>query len=417
MRRRAWRPRGDTVGQDSQPQFVTGVPNGARTIHPDDEVPTPTSTPPSPAAQQDPPNRVWLHVLLFAATFVSAMFTQTPWPPVQGFSQLGQAIAAEPERLLLGLPFAITLMTILLAHEMGHYVTARILGVRQSLPFFIPAPFVAFGTLGAVIIMRSQPKSRTVLLRVAAMGPYAGLILAIPAAAWGLAHSVALHGPVPEGALMFGDSLLFKGLEHLFSPNGTDVILHPVAMAAWVGLFITSLNLIPAAQLDGGHICYALLGKYHLRVGRVVACVLLFMGAYGVAFSNGSQMWLLWAVLLFALGLKHPPVAQPELPMSLGDTACGVFAFVVFVLTFTPTPLKFAPAQPVPVLDLSGRPYDADPRFDNAYPYDDGGGEDGDGYGYGDDECEPDEEAPRWVAPPAPPLHEGKRGRGEEFSL
>lgn len=293
-----------------------------------------------PIPEPPAPMRLGRHVGLFIATFLSALWVQTSRTDESLLGWLS-GIWFDPARLSFGLAFAATLMTILLAHEMGHYVTARIYGVDQSLPFFIPAPFVFFGTLGAVIVMRSQPSTRTALLRVAVMGPYAGMLLALPAAAWGLAHSVPVDvDALAGGGLIFGDSILFKVLEEMFSPNGTDVILHPVAMAAWVGLFITSLNLIPAAQLDGGHIAYALLGPWHLRLSLAVAVTLLFMGIQGMVAGDGSGMWAVWGILLFVIGLRHPPVQQPQVPLLTSDKINGLLALLLFLLTFIPVPLR-----------------------------------------------------------------------------
>ncbi len=363
-----------------------------------------------PIPEAPAPRRLGWHVALFCATFVSAIWAQTSR---QDESLVGwvTGIASDPPRLMFGLAFAGTLLTILLAHEMGHYVTARVYGVDQSLPFFIPAPFVFFGTLGAVIVMRSQPSTRTALLRVAVMGPYAGLLLALPAAAWGLAHSIpsdidALAG----GGLVFGDSIMFKLLEELFSPNGTDVILHPVAMAAWVGLFITSLNLIPAAQLDGGHIAYALLGRWHLRISLAVAVILLFMGIQGMVAGDGSGMWAVWGILLFVIGLRHPPVQRPEAPLLTSDKINGLLALLLFILTFIPVPLRIVDPQQedergdVPQYEFPMRDSDGD-----------GGGNDSDGDTQEDGQSRPDggrrEDAPS--DKPAP----SSGGKYEEFKL
>ena len=317
------------------PEIVSELPSELRV--PDE----PRGAGPGRSVPEAPaPQRLGWHAALFFATFVSALWAQTSRTDESLLGWL-TGIWFDPARLSFGLAFAGTLMTILLAHEMGHYVTARVYGVDQSLPFFIPAPFVFFGTLGAVIVMRSQPSTRTALLRVAVMGPYAGMLLALPAAAWGLAHSVPVDmDALAGGGLIFGDSIMFKVLEEIFSPNGTDVILHPVAMAAWVGLFITSLNLIPAAQLDGGHIAYALLGPWHLRLSLAVAVTLLFMGIQGMVAGDGSGMWAVWGILLFVIGLRHPPVQQPQAPLLTSDKINGLLALLLFLLTFIPVPLR-----------------------------------------------------------------------------
>lgn len=308
--------------------------------------PTEPSSVPAPRVRQ----RYVLHLFLFVATFFSCMLSQTLFASeATTFRDALQQMLANPEKMQSGFVFALTLMSILLAHEMGHYITARIHGVDQSLPFFIPAPTLV-GTLGAVILMRSQPPTRGALLRVAVMGPYAGLVLAIPAAAWGLAHSIPVDPTTMEGSgtvIWFGSSLLFRALESLFSPNGTDVILHPVGYAGWVGMFITSLNLLPAAQLDGGHVSYALFGKNHEQLSLAVAMALFTTGLFlglgmgGTGSEQTGVMWIIWAVLLFFLGLKHPQVRHEEHPLSGRDRFHGWVALILFALTFMPVPLRF----------------------------------------------------------------------------
>lgn len=306
--------------------------------------------PPDQRAQKNqspslPPQRLWLHAILFILTFVSATLPfSTPMPGEGPLDALVLGPLKDPVRLIAGLRFSIPLLAILLAHEMGHYLTARRYGVNQSLPFFIPAPGTYFGTMGAVIIMRSQPPNRPALLNVAVMGPYAGVLLALPAAAWGLAYSTPIEPEALTGtSIVFGSSLLFQLLEATFSPNGTDVLIHPVGLAGWVGLFITSLNLIPAGQLDGGHIAYSLLGSRHKYFSRGVVLALI-----GLALFLGSDgtIWLVWALLLAFFGLHHPPVKYEALPLSRANKLNALTAFILFVITFTPIPLKIVTPKP-----------------------------------------------------------------------
>lgn len=293
---------------------------------------------PNPAPSP-PANRLWLHILLFGLTFISSTLPfSTPVPGEGALDALLLGPLQDPIRLVDGLRFSIPLLAILLAHEMGHYLTARIYGVNQSLPFFIPAPGTYFGTMGAVIIMRSQPPSRPALLNVAVMGPYAGVILAIPAAAWGLANSTPIQPEALTGtSIIFGSSLLFQFLEATFSPNGTDVLIHPVGLAGWVGLFITSLNLIPAGQLDGGHVAYSILGKSHKYFSRLIVLSLI-----GLAFYLGADglIWIVWAILLSFFGLRHPPVQNESIPLSRGQKLNALLALILLIATFTPTPMK-----------------------------------------------------------------------------
>ena len=285
------------------------------------------------------PEKLWLHVFLFLLTFLATTLPFSSSNP--GESPLEAMLLGplrDPVRLLAGLRFSLPLMSILLAHESGHYLTARRYGVNQSLPYFIPAPGTYFGTMGAVIVMRSTPPSRPALLNVAVMGPYAGVLLAIPAAAWGLAHSPPIAPETLTGtSIVFGSSLLFQALEYLFSPNGTDVLLHPVGLAGWVGLLITSLNLIPVGQLDGGHVSYALTGRYHIFISRTVIVLLIALSLY---LGKDGLLWIFWAVILSIFGLRHPPVERPAVPLSGPQRLNACASMILFALTFTPVPLK-----------------------------------------------------------------------------
>lgn len=300
---------------------------------------TPTPDPTAP----DAPNW-WLHGLLFGVTFLCATISfSTPIPDESFLDAVLLGPLKDPARLLDGLSFSLPLMSILLAHEMGHYITGKIYGVHQSLPFFIPAPGTYFGTFGAVIIMRSAPPTRAALLNVAVMGPYAGLVLAVPTMAWGLAHSTVVDPELLTGStVVFGSSLLVQALEALFSPNGTDVMLHPVGLAGWAGLLVTSLNLLPVGQLDGGHISYALTGRHHTLVSRGAVGLLL-----GLAFYLGMDglLWGFWAVMLVFFGLGHPPVQRTERSLTRPQKLNAFFALIVFGLTFTPVPFKIIPSE------------------------------------------------------------------------
>ncbi len=281
------------------------------------------------------PQRWWLHGLLFVLTFLSATWAQSvDWQHSTSFSDAFLGPLLHPVRLWAGLTFAVALMTILLAHEMGHYLTARRFGVDQTLPYFIPAPTL-FGTLGAVILMRSQPPNRAVLLKVAVMGPYAGLFVALPAVAWGLAHSQVLD-TAPQ--YTFGGSLLWHAALVLFAPKGIYYAFHPVALAGWAGLLVTSLNLIPAAQLDGGHVAYALFGRQQERISRFVVAALFAVGM--VLGMERGGVWVVWSLLLFFLGLRHPPVRNEIEPLRPRQRLAGYLALAVFVLTFVPSPIR-----------------------------------------------------------------------------
>jgi membrane-associated protease RseP (regulator of RpoE activity) len=304
---------------------------------------TPPPPRPSPVVASRPHRPLWLHILLFGLTFLSAMIANViPTLPGSSLTQIWAILRHHPEKLLSGLPFALALMSILLAHEMGHYLTARRYGVDQTLPFFIPAPTI-FGTLGAIILMRSLPRDRKVLLNVAVAGPFAGMVVALPLTAWGLAHSSAASlERLSDTDFVFGSSILFVWLKAVFGPDASILELHPVAVAGWVGLFVTSLNLIPAAQLDGGHVAYAMFGKRQARLSLAVVVGLALLGSF-LALEYGLErgaIWILWAMFLFILGVRHPPVRDERIPLAPGQRAMGWVALVLFLLTFTPTPLS-----------------------------------------------------------------------------
>lgn len=257
--------------------------------------------------------------------------------------------------LLRGWVFAVPLLSILLAHEFGHYIAARLHGVPASLPYFIPMPpmFSPFGTMGAVISMRGRIKSRQALVDIGAAGPLSGMMVALPVIVWGLLHSqVRLVEP---GGMLEGESVLYLILKRLTVgaiPPGHDVFLHPVAFAGWAGFFVTMINLIPVGQLDGGHIAYALFGPVQNKLGRavhwgllglaaVIASTRLALGApLGTAIES-SAFWLVWFTMLFVLGRfggrDHPPTEAGQLGPT--RTIVAVVSLLLFVLLFMPTPL------------------------------------------------------------------------------
>ena len=303
-------------------------------------------------------SRPWLHVGLFALTCATTFAAGASFGP--SFDPRG------------GLAFAATLMAILLCHEMGHYLVARHHGIDVSLPYFIPLPpFISLGTMGAVIRMRQPITDRNQLIDVGAAGPLAGLCAAIPLLILGLSLSpVEAPGPGGAGGLIEGNSLLYIGLKYLVhgrylpAPDGTDVQLHPIAFAAWVGLLITMINLIPIGQLDGGHIAGSYLGDRHERwsawlhrllllVGLAVLAALSFEGhaggmGWGAAIERATWAalpWLVWALLLLVMrrmagGIYHPAVGQA--PLSPGRRRLVLAMAIVFLLIFTPVPLRGA---------------------------------------------------------------------------
>jgi len=274
------------------------------------------------------PERRWLPGFLFATTFLTTTFA--------GAIQQGVNPLKQPLGMVQGLSFSVTLMGILMVHEMSHYLASRAHKVPSTLPYFIPAPSI-IGTFGAVIRMKGAIWDRRALLDIGASGPIGGFLLALPALAVGLTMSQIVPGGSGEGGFILGDSLLMLLLERLILgdlPMDADIILHPVAFAGWLGMFVTSLNLLPVGQLDGGHITKALYPDQFDNIARGVHFCLIIMGIF---FWEG---WLIWALLLMFIGVRHPPVLLPHVSLDDRRRRVGYLAVAIFVLTFIPAPFK-----------------------------------------------------------------------------
>lgn len=269
-----------------------------------------------------------IHVVLFVLTFFTTLLAGAflngiiPWE--------------QPEKIYLGLPFSLTLLLILLTHEFSHYFMSRRHHVSATLPYFIPAPSI-IGTFGAIIKMKPPIPDRRSLIDIGASGPIGGFIIAVIATVAGLHLSaVKPSGEIREG-IYFGSSILFSFLSDIVlkvDPDKYDIILHPVAFAGWIGLLVTSLNLLPVGQLDGGHISYALFGEKHAIIAKITIPVLVVLG---IAFWPG---WLIWAVLMIIMGYKHPPVVYPYIELDRKRRMIGWVSFIIFILTFTPMPVQ-----------------------------------------------------------------------------
>ncbi len=272
----------------------------------------------------------WLHILLFLLTFISTLAVGVEHAGVGLLS-----IVDHPGNILKGFPFSITLLVILLSHEFSHYFFSRHHHVEATLPYFIPAPTL-FGTLGAFIKMKSPITTKNALMDIGASGPIAGFILSVIACVIGLSLSRVMPVVKEPGLMIFGDSLLFTALSKLILgviPDNQDIVLHPIAFAGWIGFFVTSMNLLPIGQLDGGHISYALLGQRHHLLSKILIIVLVLLGV--LVFEG----WIVWAILLIILGIKHPPILEPYIPLDEGRKAAGLLSLVIFVLTFIPVPI------------------------------------------------------------------------------
>jgi len=241
---------------------------------------------------------------------------------------------AHPLMLVDGLAFSITLMTILLAHELGHYFACRYYGIDASLPYFLPAP-TPIGTLGAFIRIRSPIYTRKALFDVGIAGPLAGFLVLLVALVIGIANSRVIPRIAVHGDLIFGVPAIERIMEWLIFPGvpSTDISLHPIARGAWVGILATALNLLPIGQLDGGHILYAFAGRTHRLLSRVFVFVLVPLGIFY------SHSWLVWAVLLFFFGLRHPSIYDLT-KMDRSRALLAVAALAMFLLTFMLVPLR-----------------------------------------------------------------------------
>jgi membrane-associated protease RseP (regulator of RpoE activity) len=281
--------------------------------------------------------------------------------PELGWFDLGPLV----RHAVAGLPYSVSIMAILLAHEMGHYVLARRHGVPASLPYFIPMPLPPLGTMGAVIRMEGRIERRNALADIGASGPLAGLVVALPVLAWGLHLSPVQQQPIGPSTLE-GNSVLYLLLKlavkgALLPGGGRDVFLHPMAWAGWVGLLVTMINLIPVGQLDGGHIAFAYFGDRYATYSRWLhrgLPLLAFAGSsyavldlarlapLRVAVSWGwmaGLSWLVWWALLGLLkrlsgGNYHPPVGEE--PLSRGRRWLCVMMIVLFFLILAPVPLR-----------------------------------------------------------------------------
>ena len=307
-----------------------------------------------PQAEMPPyrphPRPMWPALVLFLLTVISTLAVGTEF--AMSYAQNREPFSStyplntwsevyhHPQLLVLGVPFSFTLLTILMAHELGHYFACRIYGIDVSYPYFIPAPTL-FGTFGAFIRIRSPITTRRALFDVGLSGPVVGFVLAAPAMAWAVASSKVVPNVEATGGVLFGAPPLMQLFISLFHPhiNPAWILLHPVGRAAWVGLFATALNLLPIWQLDGGHIVYSLASGFHRRISLVMALSLVALGIVGGSFRGAT--WILWGVILLVLSLRfrHPPLYDPWERLDPARRIWSVVALAIFVLCFTVWPV------------------------------------------------------------------------------
>lgn len=288
--------------------------------------------------KQDKPN-YRLHLVLFAITFLTTTIAGVNLAGYGKFTTLHRLIA-NPQYLLKGLPFSMSLMFILMMHEMGHYITSRVHRVKATLPYFIPAPNIIniIGTFGAFIKMKSPIYDKRALLDIGAAGPVCGFLVSIPTLIIGLKLSKIVPSMPAQGlSIEIGSSVLVHTLAAIFTktpPEGFFLDIHPIGFAGWIGMFVTSLNLIPIGQLDGGHVAYAVMGEKCHSMSNMILLFLFFMGIF---FWKG---WLLWAVIIFFLGKKHPPAVNPYMELDLPRKILAWSVLAIFFLTFIPVPFR-----------------------------------------------------------------------------
>lgn len=270
---------------------------------------------------------LWIHILLFFVTLIT-----TTIAGASSADSIGEII-------LSGLPFSLTIITILLSHEMGHYLAARYFGVKATLPYFIPFPSI-IGTMGAVIKIKSRIKDKRALLYIGASGPLIGFVLSLIASIVGIYFSEVKPLPAVTGDMtvpIFGDSLLFSFITTIIHgeiPAGYDIYLSPYAWAGWIGFLVTSLNLMPMGQLDGSHILYSLIGEKQLVVGWIT-----FLGLMVLSFIwIGWVLWIIMALLFLMIG--HPRIEEGK-PLTSAERFTGWSCVFIFFLTFIPVPVTF----------------------------------------------------------------------------
>ena len=292
--------------------------------------------------------RLWLAVVLFFLTLISTLAVGSEFAlsyshnvgPYSGDENPFAVMVApieHPHLLLLGIPFSFTLLGFLMAHEMGHFIACKIYGIDVSYPYFIPSPFL-FGTFGAFLRIRSPIATRRALFDIGIAGPIAGFVVAVPLIAYGVAISKIVPGVQENSAIIFGLPPLIRVFIGLFHPGAdpNSVLLHPVALAAWFGLFATALNLLPVWQLDGGHILYSLSSKKHKDISLAVSLALVGLGIYC------WHGWALWGIVLIILSLRfrHPPVYDRWEELNASRKLLAIVAVAIFVLCFTRWPLN-----------------------------------------------------------------------------
>ena len=302
---------------------------------------------------------IWLNILLFVLTFFTTTVAGVFWAN-KDFTNL--------DNLPYGLTYSVLILLVITAHEFGHYFAARFHKVPVTLPYYIPFPFISlnpFGTMGAVIKMKASSYSRKALLDIGAAGPIAGWVVSLLILTFGfitlppISYLYNLHpeyatSGIPTSGFTFGYNLVFLVLEKMFvntsvsfMPPMNEVYHYPFLCVGWFGLLITSLNMMPVGQLDGGHISYAMFGEKHKYLAYFVFALLVIFGLLGllplagININVGSFNWLVWALLIFfVIKIKHPEtISEPDEVLGTGRMLTGWFTFFIFIVSFCPVPV------------------------------------------------------------------------------
>ncbi|GAB4434296.1 MAG: site-2 protease family protein [Anaerolineae bacterium] len=304
------------------------------------------------------PSNPWINLALFIITLISVLFTGAA-------IECEGCIPATLPQWLAGIPMMLAMMAILLAHEFGHYFAAKYHKIAVTLPYFIPLPIISpVGTMGAFIQLRQPFKTKKQLFDIGVAGPLGGLIFAIPLIFWGVANSSVQEISRGENSVLEGNSLFYLAVKFLMhgqllpsferysdlpfwqeflrllagilpAGGGTDIFLNSLAFAAWFGLFVTAMNLLPIGQLDGGHVIYCLLGEKARWLGLFLVGMMFVLGIF---WWSG---WLLWAILVFfVIGPGHPPPLNDLVPLGLPRTLLAYVMIFIFIILFMPNPLQ-----------------------------------------------------------------------------
>ncbi len=285
-------------------------------------------------------DRVWLHVLLLVLTIGTTTLAGVEHYVSFRADYLPDSTVLHWSLVWTGFYYSATILAILGCHELGHYFACRYYDVDASLPFFLPMPLLLTGTFGAFIRIREPIPTKRMLFDIGIAGPIAGFAVAVPALLIGLSMSHVARVPPGLSGYELGEPLLFKLVSRVLwgsIPDGYSLNMHPIAFAAWFGLLATALNLVPAGQLDGGHISYAVFGRISTYItAAMVACA--------VVLSLFSTNWIVWTVLMVGMlalfGPRHPPTIDEHVPLDRTRTLLAIVALVMFVLCFTPVPIS-----------------------------------------------------------------------------